>query len=170
MRHLMICGLAIGTIAMAGHAFAEASAPKLVSTHNNWAVYSFTDSQGKTCYAATEPAKQEGNYAKRSNPALLVTRFPTSPPKEEVSVQPGYAYKDDSKAPLTVDGRSWQLFTKGEHAWASSDKEDKAIIDAMKRGSTLVAKGSSSKGTNSTDTYSLKGFTAAYNAMVDACK
>jgi hypothetical protein len=61
------------------------------------------------------------------------------------------------------------LFTRGEHAWTKSREADEALINAMKRGSNMTVRGTSAKRTYSLDTYSLLGFTAAYQAMVDAC-
>ena len=40
----------------------------------------------------------------------------------------------------------------------------------MKLGTKMVVKGVSMRGTNTTDTYSLKGFIAAYKAMNKICK
>ena len=39
----------------------------------------------------------------------------------------------------------------------------------MKRGSTMTVRGTSVRDTFSMDTYSLTGFSAAYDAMRDAC-
>jgi hypothetical protein len=112
---------------------------------------------------------QEGNYAKRGNPAVLVARLPGDPPGEQVSVQPGYAYRKGSMVEVKVEGRNFQLFTQGEHAWARTDADDKALIEAMRRGSDMTVRGTSVRDTFSLDTYSLNGFSAAYDAMRDAC-
>jgi hypothetical protein len=62
------------------------------------------------------------------------------------------------------------LFTRGEHAWTKSEDADQALIGAMKQGSDMTVRGTSTRETYSLDTYSLLGFTAAYDAMVDACR
>ena len=49
------------------------------------------------------------------------------------------------------------------------DADDRALVEAMKRGSSMTVRGTSTRGTYSLDTYSLKGFTAAIEAMRDAC-
>ena len=49
-------------------------------------------------------------------------------------MQPGYAYRKDSTVEVKIDGRSFQLFTQGEHAWTRTDDDDRALIEAMKRG------------------------------------
>ncbi|MDX1424550.1 MAG: invasion associated locus B family protein, partial [Kiloniellales bacterium] len=46
---------------------------------------------------------------------------------------------------------------------------DQAIVKAMRAGSSMVVKGTSSRGTVTTDTYSLLGFSKAYAAISKAC-
>ena len=148
---------------------ATAQTPEFLGTHRDWNVYAFTENGQKICYIASEPKKQDGDYTRRGNPAVLVTRRP-EPRVDEVSVQPGYSYKEGSEVQVSVDNRKFALFTRGEHAWTKSEEDDQALINAMKRGSEMTVRGTSSKDTYSLDTYSLLGFTAAYQAMLDACR
>ena len=93
-----------------------------------------------------------------------------------VTVEAGYAYKPDSKVNVDIEGPKYKLYTRNRNndskgdAWAVGDDGDKALIAAMKAGKSMVVKGTSSRGTLTTDTYSLSGFTAAYNAIDQACK
>jgi hypothetical protein len=89
---------------------------------------------------------------------------------DEVSIQPGYSYKENSEVQVGVGKNKFALFTRGEHAWTKSEDSDRALIEAMKDGSEMTVRGTSAKGTYSVDTYSLLGFTAAYQAMTGACK
>ncbi len=147
----------------------RAPVPQFVGSHRDWNVYKFQDGEQTICYMASEPKKQEGDYTRRGNPAVLVTRRPGPRVLDEVSVQPGYTYQDGSEVEIQIDGEKFLLFTRGEHAWAKREDADKALINAMKRGSNMTVRGTSSKSTYSLDTYSLLGFTAAYEAMGDAC-
>lgn len=170
MRHSLRWALACIVIATAARALpASAEAPRFVSSFKDWTVYEVTDGKGKMCYAASEPTGQEGTFKSRGNPAILVARLPGSPPSEQVSVQPGYTYRKNSTVEVKIESRSFQLFTRGEHAWARTEADDKALIEAMKRGSTMTVRGTSVRDTYSLDTYSLSGFSAAYDAMRDAC-
>jgi invasion protein IalB len=148
---------------------AVAQTPEFLGAHRDWNVYAFTQDSQKICYMASEPTKQEGDYTRRGNPAVLVTRRPGSPAVDEVSVQPGYSYREGSEVEVEIGGREFMMFTRGEHAWTKSQDADEALINAMKRGSNMTVRGTSLKGTYSLDTYSLLGFTAAYEAMVNAC-
>lgn len=149
---------------------ALAQTPQLVASHRDWTVYVVDGDRGKVCYIASEPTKQEGNYSKRGNPAVLVALLPGEPASEQVSVQPGYAYRKGSSVEVAIGSEKYDLFTQGEHAWARTDADDKALIDGMRRGYTMIVKGTSVRDTRSTDTYSLNGFSNAHDAMRDACK
>jgi len=147
-----------------------AQAPQFLGSYRDWNVYRFQDGDQTICYIASEPKKQEGNYTRRGNPAVLVTRRPGPNSGDEVSVQPGYSYLAGSEVEVEVDGQSeFNLFTKGEHAWTKSAQEDRRLINAMRRGTDMTVRGTSIKNTYSLDTYSLMGFTAAYEAMSEAC-
>jgi Invasion associated locus B (IalB) protein len=143
---------------------------QVVETFRDWSLYVHEDADGKLCYIASPPSNQEGNYTRRGQAAAFVSRLPTRPPKEEVSLQPGYSYKQGSDVDVVVDDSSrFTLFTQGEHAWAR-EGEDPALIDAMRRGRSMTVRGTSTRDTYSLDTFSLMGFTAAYSAMLEACR
>jgi invasion protein IalB len=165
MRATIIALLLMPVLSVA----ARAQTPEFLGTHRDWNVYAFTEDSQKICYMASEPTKQEGNYTRRGSPAVLVTRRP-NPRVDEVSVQPGYSYLENSEVEIDIGNRKFALFTRGEHAWTKSEEEDQALIEAMKRGSDMTVRGTSTKNTFSLDTYSLLGFTAAYQAMVAACR
>ncbi len=88
----------------------------------------------------------------------------------EVSFAAGYSFKKDSVVQIRIGGQRFTLFTDGSSAWSRSAKDDKEIVGAMKRGVTMIVRGISSRGTRTTDTYSLQGFTKAYQAIGKACK
>jgi len=98
-----------------------------------------------------------------------VTHRPQSKIRNEVSVTAGYDYKEASAATLTIDGRKFVLFTRGDTAWAGEENPDDKIVAAMRAGRSMVVGGTSSRGTATLDSYSLSGFTAAHNAINKAC-
>ncbi len=129
----------------------------------DWSVFTYQN----TCYIGTAPVKQAGNYARRGQPYVLVVHRGA---KDEVNVSSGYPYKQGKDVHASVDGNKYQFFTKGEVAWAYDEATDAAFINAMKRGNKMQVNGTSQKGTTSDDTYSLTGFTAAYNHMKSKCR
>ena len=141
-----------------------AMAQNLDSSHGDWNVYK----NGDECYMATLPIKEDGNFAKRGQAYALIN-FQQGR-ADEVNVSSGYPYKKNTDVELRVKGSKFKLFSEGETAWAKNAKDDKKILSAMKIGDEMVVKGVSQKGTYSTDTYSLKGITAAYKKMKELCK
>jgi len=148
---------------------AQAQNPQFLGTYRDWHVYAFSEDGQKICYMASEPKKKEGDYTRRGDPAVLVTRRPGPRAVDEVSVQPGYSYLDGSDVEIAVGSRKFELFTRGEHAWARTEKADQDLIQAMRGGLEMTVRGTSTKETYSLDTYSLLGFSNAYEAMDEAC-
>jgi len=146
-----------------------ALAAALVETIEDWSA--FTDDEGgkKVCYLGSEPKKETGDYKSRDETFVLVTHRPAEKTTDVVSVTAGYTYKKDSEVTLTVGNETFKLFTDGGLAWAPDTKADHAIVAAMKKGATMTVVGTSSRGTVTTDIYSLKGFSAAYSAANKAC-
>lgn len=140
------------------------AAAKLESTFTDWNVYT----ESESCYMATVPISEDGNFKKRGQPYLLLN-FKEGKP-DEVNVSSGYPYKKGVDAELTIEAKRFKLYTEGETAWARSSAEDKDILAAMRAGSKVKVRGISGKGSYSEDTYSLKGVSAAYKFMVETCK
>jgi invasion protein IalB len=69
-----------------------------------------------------------------------------------------------------IGKNGFTLFTEGENAWAPSGEGDAALIAAFRKGARAKIQGVSSRGTKTTDTFSLNGFTAALEAAVALCK
>lgn len=149
---------------------AQAKAPEIIGDYNDWSAYFIEDSGGKTCYMASAPKSDEGKYTQRGNIYAVVTHRPKDKTFDVVNFNAGYTYKQD--APITVKiGKNTinKLFADGDKAWAVNDSVDKELVALMRRGDRMIVHGTSSKGTATKDTYSLKGFNAAYKAISMKC-
>ncbi len=122
-----------------------------------------------TCFIASEPTKAEGNYSKRGDIHAMVTHRPSESRVDEVSIQAGYTYQENAAVEVAVGRMKVKLFTQGESAWAVSKETDQKLVQAMIKGSTMVVRGISARGNETTDTYSLSGFTKAYQTIKKAC-
>ncbi|MBT5264390.1 MAG: hypothetical protein HOL85_06135 [Rhodospirillaceae bacterium] len=147
-----------------------AQAPKWIGTEGNWSSYTFEESGNIVCYMASVPTKTKGKYKKRGQIFALVTNRPSRKSKGVVSIVTGYSFKKDSEVKVKIAGKSFTLFTSGDRAWTPDAKTDKRMVSAMVKGSRMIVDGVSSKGTKTTDTYSLSGFTKARKAIDKACK
>lgn len=143
--------------------------PKLAQSFGDWRVFFVEQQDGdRLCYIGSLPVKKEGNYSKRGDAYVLVTDKGGN--RDEVSVSSGYPYKENQDVKLQIGQRSFDLFGKGEMAWAYDTKADMEIVKELIRGADLVVRGTSWKGTSSKDTYSLTGFTDAHRAMKQLCQ
>lgn len=152
-----------GALASAG------AADKVLGLFGDWGAQTFSEGKNTGCSMWSQPTKDEGKYSQRGAIYAYVTHRPWDKRINEVSISAGYAYKKESTVQVRIGGQKFTLFTDGETAWSRSPKEDKALVEAMRRGNTMIVSGVSSRGTQTTDTYSLTGFTKAYDAISKAC-
>jgi hypothetical protein len=149
---------------------ASAQDVTVIGTHGAWTAYSLQEDSGIVCYIASEPTKAEGNYTRRGNVFALVTHRPSENSIDVVSIVAGYPYQENSDVTVRLGTKSFGLFTHGERAWTRDESSDKDLVSSMVRGSSMIVKGTSGRGTLTTDSYSLSGFTAARKEISDACK
>lgn len=135
----------------------------------DWSAFQYQENGDSVCYVASAPKQAEGDYTDRGDVFAIVTHRPVSKRIDEFSINAGYTYKPDSSVQIKIGSRNWNLFTEGGNAWAPTSEEDRELIRAMKAGSSMVVKGTSARGTVTTDTYSLLGFSKAYAAIGKAC-
>ena len=145
----------------------RAQEPNL-GTFTDWIAYDYDQSGSKRCTMASQPKKDEGDYTKRGAIWAFVMHRPKEGATGEVGFFMGYPLKDGSLVKVTIGGQTFDLFTSGEGAYAWPEDEPK-LIAAMRGGASMVVKGVSARGTNTTDTYSLSGFTAAKGAIDKEC-
>jgi hypothetical protein len=146
-----------------------ASAQDVLGTFAAWTAFSEKTGGKLTCYVGARPKKMEGKYTSRDPAYMLVTHRPAEKVRGEVSLEAGFTFKPGSEPVVTVGPKVFRLFSKGSNAWATDAAADKQLVQAMKAGADLVVKATSSRGTATTDTYSLSGFTAAMAAIDKVC-
>lgn len=144
-----------------------------VATMTDWSV--FEEANPKECWGVSSPKEtvntRDGQpVSVRRGDILLFITFRPGAESGEVSFSGGYPFAGGSTVKLEVDGSTYDLITEGEWAWAGSVKDDAALMAALKKGSTAVLTGRSGKGTQTKDTFSLRGFTAAMEEAVKRCK
>ncbi|MGE4218983.1 MAG: invasion associated locus B family protein [Alphaproteobacteria bacterium] len=168
MKHASILLAAALTLA-APAAFAQEG--KVLGKFEDWVAQTFKEGSNTGCSMWTQPTKSEGKYTTRGPVYAYVTHRPWDKKVNEVSINIGYPFKPDSKAELRIDSnKPLTLFTDGESAWNKLPADDAALIKAMRNGGSMLVKGTSGRGTVTTDTFSLKGFAAALDAISKACK
>jgi hypothetical protein len=142
---------------------------KSLGKFKDWQSFVLLNEGIKTCFAQSIPVVKAPKKFKRDDSRLFVSFRPGENIKNEISVTNGYEFK--LKAPVAAKSgkKSYDLFSKGRFAWVADDKDDIKLISTMKKASRLMIIGNSEKGTQTTDHYSMMGFTKAYNAAKKNC-
>ena len=149
--------------------FAQNGEPRLLAKYDDWSAYMFIENGNRVCYMISEPKADEGDYTRRGKIYTLITNRPAEGTEDVFSYITGYTYKSGSDATVTIDGKSYTLFTQDDTAWAPDAEADRALANAIKSGSKMVVEGTSSRGTVTKDTFSLKGSSNAYERIHDEC-
>ena len=147
---------------------AFANTPRSTGKFKNWESFVAETEKGKICFAQTVPTKRAPGAIKREQSKLFVTFRPGENIKDEVSVTSGHDYKS-STVTASSGKRKYSFFSQKDFAWLLDDQEEKNFIKLMKRATDLIVKARTTKGAETTDHYSMMGFTKAYNTAKKTC-
>ena len=147
-----------------------------VAEYGDWRMFVSGQGQSKNCYIAGEPKQSTPKKARRGDIFLIVAHRPGQGVRNEISVRIGYPFSATSEPFARVGSDEYGFFTgvqvengADEWAWLETLDDQSRLVTAMKRGNELVFKGTSARGILTTDSYSLKGVTAAMKALDAAC-
>jgi Invasion associated locus B (IalB) protein len=146
--------------------------PKLLGQYADWGAYTATPGGKKVCFAIAKPASSETVPPGRPrNPIyMFISTRPAEKVTNEVSIVIGYPFKPNSEATASVGSNSFPLYTQLDGAWIRNAADEANMINAMRGSQTAVVKGVSAKGTQSSDTFSLKGLAQALDRTGQECK
>lgn len=153
-------------------AVAGGAEPTLIGQFGTWGAYSATPNGKKVCFALAKPSSSKTNPPNRPrDPAYaFVSTRPAEKVNNEVSVMIGYALKPGSESSVEVGGASFAMYTQGDGLWIKNAAEEERMVEAMRKSADLVVKGVSAKGTETTDTFSLKGLAQALDKIAHECR
>ena len=183
----VIAGLCMA--GMAATAFAQqATSTNRVATKTDWSV--FVEEDPTECWSVSEPKETVNTRSgrvvsvRRSEISLIVIYRPDAGVKGQVAFAGGYKFAPGSIVNLVIDGGEFELYPDGncssleqapknpqlcEWAWPAKVSDDVRIVTAMKRGTEAVLTARSERGTQTKDTFSLLGFTAAIEDAEKRC-
>lgn len=167
-------GTALGLAAvLATGAWAQEQSTNRVAAKTDWSV--FVEDNPTECWGVSTPKEtvnsRDGRVVavNRGQTLLMVFYRPSAGAKGQVAFTGGYPFASGSTVTMEISGSNFELFTEGEWAWPATTDDDAKIITAMKRGANAVVSGRSGRGTNTKDTFSLLGFTAAVEDAAKRC-
>jgi hypothetical protein len=146
--------------------------PTLIGQFGTWGAYTATPNGKKVCFALAKPSSSKTNPPNRPrDPAYaFVSTRPAEKVVNEVSIMIGYALKPGSESTLEVGGAAYAMYTQGDGLWIKNAAEEEKMVEAMRKAADVTVKGVSAKGTETTDTFSLKGLAQALDRLAQDCK
>ncbi len=149
----------------AAPALAQA-APKPIKQHKAWGAFSYEDQKaGKICYILSIPTAKEPADRNHGDVFFLISQKPDGSTGFEPQFEVGYPLKADAGVTVTVDNKTFDMFSSGNNAWLKDVGKEPDLVAAMRAGSSMKVSGQSTRGTSTTYTYSLSGVTAALNEV-----
>ena len=172
LKAIKIVGLLLSLLSATFVALPASADPEKMLIEKDWGAYRYEDSAGRICFISSVPTESKGKYDpnNRGETRVFVSHGPDKAERNVVQVVAGYRYKPQSDVKMNIDGKKFTLFTIEDRAYASSEEDDLRMIAAMKRGSSMIIIGTSSRGTKTTDKYSLSGFTKTKSVIDKTCK
>jgi len=147
---------------------AFANTPRSTGKYKNWESFVAETEKGKICFAQTVPTKRAPGAIQRDQSKLFVTFRPSENINDEVSVTSGHDYKS-STVTASSGKKRYSFFSQQNFAWLLDDREEKNFIKLMKKATNLIVTARTTKGAETTDHYSMMGFTKAYNTAKKTC-
>jgi Invasion associated locus B (IalB) protein len=146
--------------------------PTLIGQFGTWGAYTATPNGKKVCFALAKPSSSKSNPPNRPrDPAYaFVSTRPAEKVTNEVSVMIGYTLKPGSESTLEVGGASYAMYTQGDGLWIKNAAEEERMVDAMRKAADVTVKGVSAKGTETIDTFSMKGLAQALDKLAQDCR
>jgi invasion protein IalB len=146
--------------------------PALLGQYGDWGAYAAAAGGGRVCYALATPSSTRTNPPNRPRDPvyLFISTRPGENVRNEVSVIMGYQLKPDSEVNVEIGNNKFVMYTKADGAWISNAAEEARMVETMRKGADIVVTGTSSRGTQSTDRYSLKGLSQALDRTAKECK
>lgn len=145
--------------------------PTLVGQYGDWGAYTATPGGKKVCFALSKPKSQKASKddVQRDPAYVFVATRPEEEVKEEVSVIVGYPLNTEVDATAQIGSSTFVMFGQKDGAWIKDAAEEPKLVEAMRKGAEMVITGKSTRGTETTDTYSLMGVTNALERVSKEC-
>jgi hypothetical protein len=156
----------------AAPAVAGGAEPTLIGQFGSWGAYSAMPNGKKVCFALAKPSSSKTSPANRPrDPAYaFISTRPAEKVTNEVSIMIGYQVKPGSESTLEVGGARYAMYTQGDGLWIKNAAEEEKMVEALRKSADVTVKGVSAKGTETTDTFALKGLAQALDRLAQDCR
>lgn len=138
--------------------------PKLLGKFDSWIAATHLEGGQMVCYAFTRAQTSAPRLAGRGEVVLTVTERPSG--RDAVALSAGYRYPANASVKMRADRGELDFYTAQRSAFA---RDGHGSVAALLKSHEAVARGPGPRGAPVTDSFSLRGFDAAYAAIGKAC-
>lgn len=142
-----------------------ANTPKALGKFEDWQAATFSEGGQTVCYAFTRARSTSATPAISGRGEVLLTVTHRLAARDAVSIGAGFQYAANAAVVVQADAATLDFYTAQRSAFA---REGRQAVTAFQKAGSAVAKSPGPKGPVA-DTFSLKGFSAAYAAIGKAC-
>lgn len=141
-----------------------------IADYGDWDVLTSGKDKQKVCFALSKPKERLPKTLTRDPAYFYISNRSGDGARNEVSILMGYPLKPGGASTITVGAASFQMQTKDKTAWLKNAAEEGQLVEAMKKGKDIVVKGTSARGNETTDRYSLTGLAQAVDRAQKECQ
>lgn len=165
MRRILVSLLLAG-FAAPGVAQAD---PTLHGSFGDWSVYSRYQGSAKTCFIYSEAKSKAPSNVKHGDIHFLVASWKSGEASEQPSFMADFSLRKERPPVVTIGGAEFDMYVSRNEAFIADNLDERNLIQQMRAGSTMKVKAVSSRGTNVTYSFSLRGISAALDKAATAC-
>jgi invasion protein IalB len=134
-----------------------------------WSVLTTGEGRSKSCFIMTQPAERLPKGLTRDPAHVYITMRQGEAAKQEFSVITGYPLKSGADAQISIGPVGFAAVGQNKNIWLRNPAEEQRFIGELRRGASLTIKGTSQRGNDTTDRYTLTGFGAALERAQKEC-
>ncbi|MGJ3263731.1 MAG: invasion associated locus B family protein [Salinarimonas sp.] len=165
----LVGACAAALVLTAAPAAAQQAEATPLGQFGDWAAFATEASGSKMCYALSQPRSRRPEGLSRDPGYLFVSFRPSENVANEVAAVMGFPTQDGQTATGVIDGTSYNFVTRGENVWVQNPAQEDDVVQSFVRGRSFELNVRSGRGNDTTDVYSLSGFTAALNRAKEEC-
>jgi hypothetical protein len=143
---------------------AKAEAPKKIGQFDDWTAATNAEAGQTACYAFVRANHSTPALPGRGDVVLTVTQRPSG--RDAVAISAGFAYPANAAVTVQADQTALDFYAAGRSAFA---RDGHAAAAAFGRGKQVTARSPGPRSATVVDSFSLKGFGRAYEAINKAC-
>jgi hypothetical protein len=169
-HHRLARVITLAALTAVGSLTVASAQTRTVSKFGEWTVYAHDDASGRLCFASTPPRASDPPQDTGYKPLLYVSAWPRDGVRAEVSVKTASPLKPGALSSIIVDKTTFKLAASGDRAYVIDSTDELKLLEAMKKGASVIVLAQTAQGVMAKDTYALAGITQALQAMTAACK